>query len=269
LPAAGAGKLFASATSSQGQGRIAVSLPSSLGPDPRVTAHVLTPNLRSSTLQLQPSSPGQYGGTFEESGQGSYFVTVDATGAGHANAGQVALNVPYSPEYRSTGLDLPFLRALAAAGGGSIIKSPGDIWANNLPAVLQDYDITGWLLLLALLLLPVDVGVRRLVVSRRELAAILAAVPIRRQRAVPEVGISLVEAVRERRMHREAIHEETAAGPLRVPVEARRAARAVPSGSSRAMAPQVADPPAPEEAGAEPESESLASKLLAARRRRE
>lgn len=270
LPAAGVGKLFVSATSSQGQGRIAVSLPSSLGPDPSVTAHVLTPNLRSSTLQLQPSSPGQYGGTFEEGGQGSYFVTVDATGAGHANAGQVGLNVPYSPEYRNTGLDLPFLHALASASDGSIIKSPGDIWANNLPAVLQDYDITGWLLLLALLLLPIDVGIRRLVVSRRELAAILAAVPVRRQRAAPEVGSSLVEAVRERRMHREAIHAETAAaGSLRVPGEPRRAARAVPSGSPRPMSPQAADPPAPEEAGAELASESLASKLLAARRRRE
>ncbi len=274
LPAAGAGKLFVTASSSEGQGHIAVNLPASLGPDPNVTAHVLAPDLKSTTLQLQPSSPGQFGGSFEEGGQGAYFVTVDAQGAGHGNAGQVALNVPYSPEYRSTGLDLPFLRSLAAAGGGSIIARPADIWANNLPSVMQEYDITAWLLVLALLLLPIDVGVRRLVVSRRELLAILEAVPLRRRAPTAAEPVSpLIGAMRQRRSQRAVPQEE----PDRKPALA--ASSAVPP-ATRAVAARGASPrpsarretfpPPAVEAEAEPlEEQSLAARLLAARRRKD
>jgi uncharacterized membrane protein len=275
LPAANAGKLFVTASSSEGQGHIAVNLPASLGPDPNVTAHVLSPDLKTTTLQLQPSSPGQFGGSFEEGGQGAYFVTVDAQGAGHANAGQVALNVPYSPEYRSTGLDLSFLRSLAAAGGGSIIARPSDIWANNLPSVMQEYDITTWLLLLALLLLPIDVGVRRLVVSRRELMAILEAVPLRRRApaSAAEPVSPLIGTMRRRRSERTVLQPEV------VPDEPVLAASAAPTNprlvpghgsrprsSQRAVSTPDAQPVIEDEE--QPEDQSLAARLLAARRRK-
>ena len=70
-------------------------------------------------------------------------------------------------------MNTPFLRD---AGRGRRrerdIANWQDAWRNNLQSVLADYDPTLWLLLLALLLLPIDVGVRRLIVTRRELATL-------------------------------------------------------------------------------------------------
>jgi hypothetical protein len=206
FPASGAGHLFISTSSSQGQGHISVTTPSSLGANPSVTAHVLGPNLRSTTVQLEPSAPGQFGGSFDEGGQGAYFVTVEAHGAGHGEAGQVGMDVSYSPEYRTSGVNMSFLRSLAAAGGGSVITQPDEAWSGNLPPVVANYDVAPWLLLLAILLLPIDIGVRRLVVSRRELRAIAAALPFRRTPStVAEPAVPLLGALRERRAQRNTL----------------------------------------------------------------
>jgi uncharacterized membrane protein len=267
FPAAGAGRLFVTTSSSQGQGRIAVNIPASLGPDPRVTAHIVSPALQRTTLQLQPSTPGQFAGSFQEGGQGAYFVTVDAKGAGRGAAGQVGMNVPYSPEYRATGVDMSFLRSLARAGGGSIVTRSADAWSNNLPSVTQEYGITLWLLLLAALLLPIDVGVRRLVVSRRELAAILDAVPLRRRTRDETSASPLVGAMRERRAQRGAAATETGVA-FSVPA----ANRPAPSSPRRARDQSIRRPQPPdvlEEAEGEAEDQSLAARLLAARRRNE
>ena len=186
LPSSGTGHLFVTASSGEGQGRISVSAPSALGANPNMTAHVLDPQERTTTIQLEPSTPGQFGGSFQEGAQGAYFVTVEARGAGHAEVGQVGVDVPYSPEYRTTGVNTTFLQALASAGGGQVIGGAKDAWLDNLPSVLAQYDLTLWLLLLAILLLPIDIAVRRLVVSRRELVAIAAGFSLCRCRAPPE-----------------------------------------------------------------------------------
>ncbi len=261
FPPAGATHLFVSASSSQGQGHIAVSTPSALGASPSVTAHVLTPGLTTTTIQLEPSAPGQFGGSFQEGAQGAYFVTVEAHGAGHGDAGQVGLDVPYSPEYRTTGVNTPFLQSLAVAGGGSVIASPQDAWRGNLQSVLANDDLSLWLLLLAVLLLPIDVGVRRLIVTRRELAAIAAALPLRRRApATREPAVPLVGALQARRAQRDALT------PHPTPYESPGIKL------SRTMAPPSAPrPPGPRStssADEDPEEESVASRLLAARRRK-
>jgi len=261
FPPAGATHLFVSASSTQGQGHIAVSTPSALGASPSVTAHVLTPGLTTTTIQLEPSAPGQFGGSFQEGAQGAYFVTVEAHGAGHGDAGQVGLDVPYSPEYRTTGVNTPFLQSLAVAGGGSVIASPQDAWRGNLQSVLANDDLSLWLLLLAVLLLPIDVGVRRLIVTRRELAAIAAALPLRRRApATREPAVPLVGALQARRAQRDALT------PHPTPYESPGIKL------SRTMAPPSAPrPPGPRStssADEDPEEESVASRLLAARRRK-
>jgi uncharacterized membrane protein len=272
LPATGTGKLFITAGSSQGQGHVAVNVPSALGPDPAVTAHVLTPGLQTATIQLQPSSPGQFAGSFQETGQGAYFITVDAHGAGHGEAGQVGMTVPYSPEYRNTGLDMSFMQSLAAAGGGSVITRPADAWKDNLPSVMQEYDISLWLLL-PVLLLPVDVGLRRLVVSRRELATILEAVPLRR-RASPDgqSASPLIGAVRQRRLQRELVTQEAASTAPRaatVAPAAQPAARQRSASRPVTRTATAAGAAGGEERRDQPDEQSLAGRILAARRRKE
>jgi uncharacterized membrane protein len=259
FPPANASHLFVTASSSQGQGRISVSTPPSLGASPSVTAHVLTPGLTSTTIQLEPSAPGQFGGTFQEGAQGAYFVTVEAHGAGHGEAGQIGLDVPYSPEYRTTGLNMPFLRTLAAAGGGSLIANAQEAWRNNLKSVLAEYDLSLWLLFLALLLLPIDVGVRRLIVSRKELATIAASLPfIRTMPAALEPAVPLTGALRERRAHRGG--RDTA---FDQPGGARLPRKIAPSSG---LHPRDRSPSSgPDE---DTDGESVASRLLEARRKK-
>jgi hypothetical protein len=259
FPPANASHLFVTASSSQGQGRIAVSTPPSLGPSPSVTAHVLTPGLTNTTIQLEPSAPGQFGGTFQEGAQGAYFVTVEAHGAGHGQAGQIGLDVPYSPEYRTTGVNMPFLRTLAAAGGGGLLANPREAWNDNLKSVLAEYDLSLWLLFLALLLLPIDVGVRRLIVSRKELATILASLPlIRTAPAALEPAVPLTGALRERRAHRGG--RDTAfdqPSGVRLPRTIAPSAGLHPRDRSPSSGPDE-----------ETDGESVASRLLEARRKK-
>jgi hypothetical protein len=187
------------------------------------------------------------------------------------------MDVSYSPEYRTTGVNLTFLRSLAAAGGGSVITRPGDAWSSNLPPVEAQYDIAPWLLLLAILLLPVDIGVRRLVVSRRELASIAAALPFRHTRSsTAEPATPLLGALRARRAQRDALapqitaHESDGlALPTTIAPNRRRGsgariggqpsgARSIGQSSNRRRATARIDG-----------EESIGSRLLAARRKRE
>ncbi len=262
LPSSSAHHLFVSTSSSQGQGNIGVDIPSSLGANPNVVARVLDPGLRTSTIQLQPVAPGRFSGAFQANGEGAYFVTVEAHGAGHAEAGQSGLDVPYSAEFRATGTNRSFLQAVARAGGGSIIKQPSAAWLDNLPAAFAVSPLTAWLWLLALLLLPVDIGIRRLVISRRDVAAILAALPFGNGSTRDETSASApLTAVRARRASRSAPSHQprTVTGDVFL---------ANAPGMQPAKRPKVSEQARPEKGEQAAEPASTASQLLAARRKR-
>jgi hypothetical protein len=159
--------------------------------------------------------------------------------------------VGYSPEYRTTGVNTTFLHTLAAAGGGSVISNAGAVWRNNLQSVLADDDLTLWLLLLAILLLPIDIGVRRLVMTRQELAELVARLPVlghapaAREPAVPVMG-----ALRERRARRGPAFPALREGG-RMPGRIESVVRPVASVAAESS-----------------ETESAAARLLASRRKR-
>jgi hypothetical protein len=185
LPSSDANQLFVSTTRSQGQARVAVDVPSSLGTSPTVQARVNGPG-GGTTVSLQPAGPERYTGSFSAVQQGAYYVTVEAHGAGHAAVGAGGIDVPYPDEYRTTGTNLSMLHEIAAAGGGSVLSRSQSVWSDSLPSVTDQRPITGLLWFLALLLLPIDVAVRRLVVSRRDLVALRAA--LIRLRSRPEAA---------------------------------------------------------------------------------
>jgi hypothetical protein len=97
---------------------------------------------------------------------------VEADGGGHAATGTGGIAVSYPDEYRTTGTNMAMLRAIAQAGGGAVLSSPRQIWSTAAPVVYDEMPLSQQLWLLALLLLPVDIAVRRLVVSRCDLAAL-------------------------------------------------------------------------------------------------
>jgi uncharacterized membrane protein len=263
LPPAQHGQLYISSTTEGGDGRLSIDTQPSLGANPSVTAHIVGPNLQATTIQLEPAAPGQFGGSFPASAPGTYFVTADARGVDHSAAGQIGLDVPYSAEYRATGTDMAFIRALASAGGGSVVTAPDNTWQDDLAAVYDLTSLQSWLWLLALLLLPIDIGVRRLVVSREDLAAIREALRSHgRQSILPATVTAPLHVVRQERARRRVASARPA--PNRQPAPAASARISVP------VSLESARDPAPRQTrvDAEEDDGSTSAQLLAAKRRR-
>jgi hypothetical protein len=113
--------------------------------------------------------PGRYEAQVEVSEPGTYLVRL---GVNEANAGRalgqqtLGLVVPYSPEYKASGVDLPWLRDLAGRTGGGELAGPQTVFTHDLPPAARAREIWGTLLLLVALLFPLDVALRRVVFGR-------------------------------------------------------------------------------------------------------
>ena len=130
--------------------------------------------------------------------------------------------VPYAAEYRTTGFDAHVLASLTTIGTGTSLRAPAQSFADNLPEVYAPRPLTTPLLLLALLLLPFDVGVRRLLVSLAEVRLALAALARRRalQPAAAAAGAAgaPLTAIRARRAtRRDRLAERNARGTSPAP----------------------------------------------------
>jgi hypothetical protein len=79
----------------------------------------------------------------------------------------VGLVVPYSPEYRLGAANPSLLDTLATLSGGARLAQPADAFAHNLQGASSAQEIGLPLILLALMLLPLDIGIRRLLFNLR------------------------------------------------------------------------------------------------------
>ncbi len=268
FPASTPNHLFAATSAGSGQGQISVATPLILGLSPSVTARVVSPDLHATTVELQPSAPGRYRGTFPAGRQGAYFVSVEARGAGHVQTGRSGLDVPYSAEYQTTGADMSFLRDLAGAGGGSLISSPAAAWQDNLAAVYDQRSLADPLWLLALLLLPIDIGLRRLVVRRPRGAEQPSGVSQPSGARTPAAGAAASPVV----ARRWGLARAPGASAILSRAESMAGAARFRMRSSDASASQPAAPPLRSTTGRGPgiaPAASTASRLLAAKRRRQ
>jgi hypothetical protein len=138
-----------------------------------VGAAVVGPNLVTSTVALRQTAAGRYEGTFSATEEGAYLVQVRGTSATVGSVGQtLGMVVPYSPEYRGVPSDNGLLGRLASLTGGRVLSldNPAASLEHNLPAARSTSDLWPLLLFLAILLLPFDVGVRRLAITRADVA---------------------------------------------------------------------------------------------------
>ncbi len=134
----------------------------------KLNANVVAPDLTLKPVTLTQTGPGRYEGSFDADQTGPYLVNVKrgdtpTTPGGPAPPSQtVSLVVPYSPEYRTLGPNLPLLTQLAEGTGGKIQNDPAQVYRDALSWVVGVRDIGPLLLALAALLFLVDVAVRRL-----------------------------------------------------------------------------------------------------------
>lgn len=122
-------------------------------------------------VPLNQVSPGKYQATMSSPPVGTYLVQIRG-GEGEQEVMQhvAGLVVPYSSEYRQDQGNPALLDNLLRLTGGRLLTAPEMAFEHNLRGVARAQEIALPLLLLALLLLPFDIGVRRLLLRRSDLA---------------------------------------------------------------------------------------------------
>ncbi len=140
---------------------------------------VLNPAGDSRRMPLLQTAPGRYEATFKPQNEGAYFLTIN--GGAQLDDGDRALSdlngwvMSYSPEYIPREPDDRRLAELAElTGGANLAQDPADVFAHNLGERQAAVGIWQNLILLALILLPFDIAVRRLIITRGDLARLRA-----------------------------------------------------------------------------------------------
>ncbi len=136
------------------------------------SASVVGPDLEPVSVKLVQTAPGVYEAPVGDLEPGAYAVRVTQTRPGSTPLGRtIGLVAPTAAEYRVLGSDDAFLGALRSVTGGGVVTTAKDPWVHDLTATSQYTDLWPWLLLLALLLWPLDIALRRVSVGRREFAS--------------------------------------------------------------------------------------------------
>ncbi len=136
-----------------------------------MTANVVAPDGSVSNLALEQAAPGQYQAAFAPAQDGAYFIRIAGESAdGESVVGQTSGWVlGYSPEYQQFAAEPERLAALAALGNGRDVTVEGTaVFAHDLTGEATTRPIWPWLVVTAVLLLPLDIAVRRLVITRRD-----------------------------------------------------------------------------------------------------
>jgi hypothetical protein len=129
------------------------------------------PDVTVRQVQLQQVAPGVYEAPLADLEPGAYSVRVAQTKPGADALGRtLGLVADTAAEYRILGTNEGLLAALRTATGGRAISLPAEVWRHDLASTGAFTDLWPWLLVLALLLWPLDVAVRRVSITRRELA---------------------------------------------------------------------------------------------------
>ncbi|MEM7346595.1 MAG: hypothetical protein AAF485_20320, partial [Chloroflexota bacterium] len=137
-----------------------------------VTLSLVDPNLEQQTLSLNQQAPGLYVGEFRPEETGIYLLRIAGQDGESLVAAQTrGFVMAYSSEYRTPPVDETFFSDLATLGSGQVLslESPGQAFAHTLPPVQAATELWPWLLLIAVALLPIDVGLRRIIFGKEDL----------------------------------------------------------------------------------------------------
>lgn len=118
-------------------------------------ATVLSPDGSARQIDLPQEAPGAYGMATQVTAPGEYRVLFKQG----AREDVAAFSAPDSVELHSVGLNAGLLTHMAGASGGRALSEPADLRAGNGPG--PALEVWPWLAALALLLLPLDVYLRR------------------------------------------------------------------------------------------------------------
>jgi hypothetical protein len=238
----------------------------------RTVVRLVAPDLAPLEASLEQVGPGRYSGTVRADDPGAYLVRVAQQRAdGDAATRTLGIVSPAAEEFRRLGVDGEALTALAAAGGGRTLDPADetaltDVWRHDIDADAFPTPIWPWLMLLAIVLVPLDIGVRRVALTRSDVRRARTWLGRRfgRGPAVPQAvpGLAELRAVTERRR---AVGDRGAPGTPSPIGDAPASAEPVATPPPTAAPDSTESPSTPEAAPPAPPEETLAERL--ARRR--
>src|ERR1051326_1668703 len=133
---------------------------------------VVSPKGEKQTVRLEQTGPGHYEARFPTKSVGAYMLNLMHIENGQLRGTQpLGASVNYSPEFSATEPNQNLLQRLAEAGGGKVLDadvSRSNPFQHDRVKTFQPRDLWEWLLKLAILLFPLDVGVRRIQIDRAE-----------------------------------------------------------------------------------------------------
>ena len=136
-------------------------------------AVVVSPKGQRQTVQLDQTGPGHYEARFPTREVGAYLVHLRDIQDGKVRSSQVVgASVNYSPEFNSSEPNSNLLHRLAETGGGKLlpIDNPNDSpFLHDRQKTFQPRDLWQWLVRIAILLFPLDVGIRRIQLDADEM----------------------------------------------------------------------------------------------------
>jgi hypothetical protein len=196
---------------------VTATVTESPGAGATATARIATPDGRSIEVALPRTGPSEFSVRVPVTATGTYLASVVLEEAG-ASLGIVSGGavVASSPEFTVRGEDPTLVGDLAALTGGRVDPDAGAVFDHALGGLSREVAAWPALAILALVLFPFDVALRRLLLAKEDRTRLLAALRLRRRDTA-----SAAEAV---------------APPPREPVKA-----PVPAASSRAAARPAAD----------------------------
>jgi hypothetical protein len=138
----------------------------------QVEANIVAPNGESQLVALKQTAPGRYEVDFNPTEQGVYLIRFSGTSENGSDSftETTGWTFSYSPEYKRIDSDPDLLLRLTLIGNGKIASSnPADIFTHDLDATRGSRPVWQWLILLAALLLPLDIALRRLIITKQDL----------------------------------------------------------------------------------------------------
>jgi Ca-activated chloride channel family protein len=122
--------------------------------------NALGPDGSTTSMTAVQTAPGAYTAAFDLPPEGTTVLAISSpdlpdggTTFGHTRS--------YPREFLSTETNEVLLRHIAELGDGKYDPTPEQVWERPAQATLQRRDLTDWLLIAALTLLPLDIWLRR------------------------------------------------------------------------------------------------------------
>lgn len=131
----------------------------------QIQAAVAGPRQRSDSLTVRQLGPRRYEASFPLWGKGRYQVSVHGTAGDRTEQLNSGFAVPYSPEYLRFRSDPNVLRHIAGETGGRLLDGTENgvtVFARDRSPKRSSRPVADWFLLAIAILIPVDVGARRI-----------------------------------------------------------------------------------------------------------